>query len=139
MQNKQIKPNSIVALSIVSESEIATLFPEYDGSYKFDERPDFNKILFSLGVDTSQRVEVQDNLQHRNRLNQVVICRRYVGQERLDTEWLTSGYASREALDKASGSRLMEDVYRAKGLTQDMQDRLEARDIYSIIDESVQG
>jgi hypothetical protein len=139
MQNKQIKPNSIVALSIVSESEIATLFPEYDGSYKFDERPDFNKILFSLGVDTSQRVEVQDNLQHRNRLNQVVICRRYVGQERLDAEWLTSGYASREALDKASGSRLMEDVYRAKGLTQDMQDRLEARDIYSIIDESVQG
>jgi hypothetical protein len=139
MQNKQIKPNSIVALSIVSESEIAMLFPEYDGSYKFDERPDFNKILFSLGVDTSQRVEVQDNLQHRNRLNQVVICRRYVGQERLDAEWLTSGYASREALDKASGSRLMEDVYRAKGLTQDMQDRLEARDIYSIIDESVQG
>lgn len=137
MLNKEVKPNNIVALCIVSESELAAVIPNY--SREYEDLPEFNKILFGLGMDTTKRIETQDALMHRNRLNQVVICRRYVGQERLDPEWITSGYASVEAKDKVSGSRLMEDIYRAKGLTQDAQDRLEARDVYNVIDESLQG
>ena len=37
------------------------------------------------------------------------------GYERTDKEWIESGYASREAKDKASNNRLLNDLYRMKG------------------------
>lgn len=138
MNNKttEVKPNNIVAMCVISESELAEVIPNY--SREFEEAPGFSKILYNLGMDTDYKVETQDGLWHRNRLNKVVLCRRFVGSERTDKDWITSGYASVEAKDKASGSRLLEDVYRARGMTSDAQIRLEARDVYNVVDESVQ-
>lgn len=131
---KKIKTSNIVALCIVSESEIARAFPEYDYTWKEQKPTLFNLILFQLGMDITKSIEVQEGLTHRNRLNQIVLCARFVGQERIDYTWLTSGYASQEAKDKASGSKMLEDLYRAKNLTQDRQLALEAKDKYKYTD-----
>jgi len=132
------KTNSILALCIVSESELAKVIPNFSCRIESECPTVFKTILYGMGIDTTRAVERQDNLMHRNRLNEVVMCSRYVGFERTDEEWITSGYASQTAKDKASGSQLLEDLYRARGLTEDAQARLEARDVYKVIDESVQ-
>lgn len=128
--NTLSRPSTIVALCIVSESEIARGFPEYDSSWEAEQPSKLLNILYGLGMDINQNYTRQDGLMHRNRLNEIVLCSRFVGQERLDLEWLTSGYASQAARDKASGSRLLEDIYRARNLTEEAQHRLEARDKY---------
>ncbi len=131
MKNNKInRPNAIVALCIVSESELAVAIPTYSKDMESDDPVKFKEILYSLGMDTTKVFERQDGLQHRNRLNQIVVCSRYVGHERLDADWITSGYASQEARDKFSGCRLLEDMYRSKNLTEDRQAALEARDKY---------
>jgi hypothetical protein len=123
--------SSIVALCIVSESEIAKLIPNYQFDMEETNSSEFKELLFSLGIDVSKQIERQDGLQHRNRLNEIVTCSRYVGHERQDVEWINSGHASQEALDKYSGSRMVEDLYRARNLTEDRQQSLENRDKYS--------
>lgn len=141
MQNKPTKPtkeNSILALCIVSESELAKVIPDFNCDIEQKTPIAFKAILHGMGIDTTRAIERQDGLKHRNRLNEIVICSRYVGYERTDSEWINSGYASQTAKDKASGSRLLEDLYRAKGLTEDAQSKQEIRDVYSVIDESVQ-
>ena len=68
-----------------------------------------------ITINLHKGIERQENLQHRNRFNEVVICDRYVGNERTDKEWLNSGYASQEAKDKATGSKMLADLYRLRG------------------------
>ena len=127
-QKNQQRPRSnlIAAVCIISESEIVKVMPDY--SKEFSEREDFKQFLFGLGIDTNKPVIRQDGIQHRNRFGEIVICSRWVGNERIDDEWINSGYASKEAIDKRCGSKILEDVYRAKALTEDMQRHLEARD-----------
>lgn len=118
--------NQIAAICIISESELAKVM---DYSVEFSERPEFlTEVLYGLGINTKKAVIRQDGLQHRNRFGEIVVCSRWVGEERIDEEWINSGYASREAIDKATGSKILEDIYRAKYLTDDMQSMLEARD-----------
>lgn len=136
--NKKLKfpprPSSIVALCIISESEIVKVMPNYSADFE-NNTEEFHKMLYALGMDTERYVLRQDGLQHRNRLNETVVCSRWVGEERLDEAWLHSGYASKEAIDKASGSKILEDLYRSRNLTQDAQDSLEARDRYNVVKE----
>lgn len=120
--------NQIAAICIISESELAKVM---DYSVEFSERADFIDVLYSLGINTSKAVIRQDGLQHRNRFGEIVVCSRWVGEERIDAEWINSGYASREAIDKATGSKILEDIYRAKYLTDDMQAMLESKDRYA--------
>lgn len=126
---KNTRVSNIVALCIISESEIAKVIPEYN--CKMEGTAKFKQILFELGMDTSKPIIRQDGLQHRNRLNEVVLCSRWVGDERIDPDWISSGYASKEAIDKASGSKMLEDLYRSKFMTEDTQAILEARDRYA--------
>ena len=104
----------IAALVYVSASELAKVM---DFSYEWadENRKEFEGILFGLGIDTSVPYEEQREVWHRNRFNEVVFCDRYVGNERIDKEWIESGYASQEAKDKAKGSKLLDDLYRLKG------------------------
>jgi hypothetical protein len=69
-------------------------------------------------------------------MNQVVTCDRWLGEERQDSDWINSGYASREARDKYSGNRILEDLYRSRNLTADAQSILEDRDKHTVVDES---
>jgi hypothetical protein len=126
------RPSSIVALCIISESEIVKVMPNYSSNFEKDELR-FKLFLYSCGMDIERPFFRQDGLQHRNRLNEVVVCSRWVGEERLDEAWLRSGNASKEAIDKASGSKILEDLYRSRNLTQDAQDSLEARDRYNVV------
>ena len=91
---------------------------------------EFKEFLYSLGMDVEKPYQRQDGFQHRNRCNEVVVCSRWIGNSRLDSEWLNSGHASREAIDKASGSKLTEDIYRSRYETEDAQALLESRDRY---------
>ena len=128
------RPNAIVALCVVSESEIVKVMPNYSSDFENQETK-FKNFLYSLGMDVDKPFQRQDGLQHRNRLNEVVVCSRWVGEERIDEAWIYSGYASTAAIDKASGSKLTEDLYRARYETQDAQDMLEARERYNTITE----
>lgn len=131
---KYIRPSAIVALCIVSESEIVKVMPNYSAEFENDEVK-FKSFLYSVGVDINKPILRQDGLQHRNRLNETVVCSRWVGEERIDEAWITSGYASKAAMDKASGSKLTEDLYRARYETEDAQAMLEARERYNTVTE----
>lgn len=131
MENTEVKrqrPSAIVADIIISESEIAKVMPEYSYQLEEKEPEKFKKIMYSLGMDVNQIYIRQDAIQHRNRFNEVVVCSRWVGRERIDNDWLTSGYASKQAIDKASGSKILESLYREKCLTEDAQRVLEEKD-----------
>jgi hypothetical protein len=136
--NKKLKfpprPSAIVALCIISESEITKVMPNYSAEFE-NEEIKFKSFLYSLGMDINKPYQRQDGLQHRNRLNEIVVCSRWVGEERVDEAWINSGYASKPAIDKASGSKLTEDLYRARYETEDAQAILEARDRYNTITE----
>lgn len=132
MKNKH---NLIAAVLVVSESELALEYKDYSSELETSDPVTFRRLLWDLGLDSTKPYERQDGLQHRNRLNQVVVCSRYVGHERLDDLWINSGYASVEAKDKVTGSRILEDVYRMRGLTEDAQLALESKDKYSDIKE----
>lgn len=132
---KKTKPNLIAAVLVVSESELVLAYPEYSSQLEYNNLNQLNKLLWELGLDSTKPYNRQDGLQHRNRLNQVVTCSRYVGHERLDEEWIKSGYASTEAKDKITGSRILEDIYRVRGLTEDAQLALEAKDKYTKIED----
>lgn len=134
--HKKRRANAILAQVIISESELVKVMPDYTSKYECDNAAMFKIILHSLGMDTAQHYERQDGLKHRNRMNEVVVCSRWVGNERLDEQWITSGYASQEAIDKYSGSKILEDLYRSKLQTEDAQAYLADRDKYVVIDES---
>jgi hypothetical protein len=104
----------IIALSYISESEIKKVQPDFSGS-KGDAS--LESKLFDLGLDVVKGYEEQQ-CQHRNRFNEVVECKRWVGNERTDKSWVTSGYASIEAIDKAGGNRLITDLYHQKGMVE---------------------
>jgi hypothetical protein len=130
MNKKPTRPNAIVALCIISESEIIRVMPNYSAEFEFKDE-EFKDFLYSLGMDVDKPYQRQDALQHRNRFNEIVVCSRWVGNSRLDEKWINSGHASREAIDKASGSKLTEDLYRARYETEDAQAMLESRDRYA--------
>ncbi len=131
--------SNIVALAYISESEISMVFPAYRWDWVQSKPSLMNRILFEFGLDTTQNYEIQENLTHRNRTGKIVQCNRFVGQERLDDTWLNSGYASREAKDKAKNSKILTDLYRMKNLTEDTQSALEQRDKYFVLDEDFEN
>lgn len=131
------KQSLIVAQSIISESELIKVIPNYSYTFEEEQPEQFKHMLWGLGLDVNQRYIRQDNLQHRNKFNQIVLCSRWVGEERQDKQWIESGYASREAVDKYSGSSILDDLYRQKNMTVDAQAHLEERDKYTVIDETL--
>jgi len=96
-----------IAVLFVSESELALVAPNYNTNWIETNKDELFKHLYDLGVDITSDIDFQEVTQHRNRLNQVVTCRRFAGFERLDKEWINSGYASREAKIAASGSKML--------------------------------
>jgi hypothetical protein len=119
MKNQQQKINSsnIVALCYVSAMDIAEVKPDYTYKWGDENLELFNDILYQFGMDTTSFIERQESVTHRTRLNRLVTADRWVGNERIDEEWIKSSYASREAKDKHSGSKLLNDIYKMKGLT----------------------
>lgn len=107
---------NIIALRYISFSEIQKTNPEITPDWAKNNIEEFHNILFQLGMDISIPYDWQVNIPHRNYFNEVAICDRIVGNERLDRDWLESGLASREAKDKAQHNHLLIDLYRMKGL-----------------------
>jgi len=105
----------IAALCFVSISEIAKVRPTITYDWIDNNPEQFKQMLHELGMETRQNIEKQENIQHRNRFEEIVTCDRYVGNERTDKEWLNSGYATQAAKDKATGSKLLTDLYRLRG------------------------
>jgi hypothetical protein len=120
--------STIYAASYVSESELKLLDSNYDASLETAKPEKFKNMLWSLGLDSRYDYVRTDGVQHRNKLNQSVFCSRWVGNERTDTEWITSGYASREAIDKSKNSPLLDSLYKEKLFTVDTQFYLEEKD-----------
>lgn len=133
---REKRSSMIIAQVIISESEISKVNLGYTASFETENPHSFRTILWELGMDADKGYQRQDAIWHRNRLNEVVLCSRWIGQERQDEEWINSGYASKEAKDKYSGSKILEDLYRERSATQDTQDYLESRDKYAVIDET---
>lgn len=125
MRTQQKYFSQIAAYVYISESELAKVM-DYNASITEEE---LKPILHSLGLNTEQQYLRQDGLQHRNRFNEIVVCSRWVGNERYDDEWIMSGYASKEAVDRHKNNRLLDESYRAKGLTHDIQAVLESREV----------
>ena len=55
---------------------------------------------------------------HRNRFGNVITCPRYVGNERVDAQWVDSGYASYEAIAKSADNKILTDLFRMRGMVE---------------------
>lgn len=100
----------MVAVVVISISEIAKVLPKITVQWIEENAQKFKQILWELGGDIYKPYERQGGLTHRNQFNKIVLCDRWVLCERLDKEWLESGYASREAKNEASGSKMVQDL-----------------------------
>lgn len=100
----------IGAFVIVSLSEIQKVFPFVTDEYCKEYPDNLNEILTRFGCDVNKPIEVQTGLDHRNRLGEIVNCTRWACFERLDSDWVDSPWASREAKNKATGNRLLKDL-----------------------------
>lgn len=100
----------MIALKVISASEIAKVIKNWHYTYPLVEPEKFKKLLWDLGLDTNKPWEIQEDILHRNAFGEVRQCTRYVGVERIDRTWIESGYASREAKDIATGSKLLMDI-----------------------------
>lgn len=73
------------------------LNPVFKMSAKQDDKFLMEKCFYEVGIDTSQPYEII-HCNHRTRLsNEPWEGLMVIGEERLDKEWLNSGYASYEA------------------------------------------
>lgn len=136
-KNQQTRFSSIYAASYVSESEIKMLEPGYEANWETDYPEKFKDILWNLGLDSNYEYTRTDAVQHRNKLNKPVLCSRWVGNERTDLDWLHSGYASQEAIDKGKNSPLLDSLYKEKLFTVDTQFYLEEKDRSTKSEDSV--
>jgi hypothetical protein len=109
--------SSIIALVWVSLSELQTIDRKYSEEWADNSEQELMDVLYGLGMDTNRSVERQV-VEHRNRFGNLITGSRWVGCERLDKEWIESKYSSQEARDKASGSKLILDLYRMRGMTE---------------------
>lgn len=109
---------NILALISVSLSELEELQPNISHKWIAENKTEFESMLYTLGLDVAAPYEIQENLPHRNRLDKVVQCNRWNGNERTDEAWIKSGYASYAAIDKAKNSYLINDIYRQRGLVE---------------------
>lgn len=130
MKPKQESFSEIVAYVYVSESEVVKLAPEYTAKWEEQNLEQLEQILYSFGLNTKQPYRRYDGIPHRNKFNEVVVCSRWVGNERADKEWLDSGFASREAIDRSKNNKLLDNLYAQRGLTHSVQAVLEQRDSY---------
>ena len=93
----------------ISESDLTT-FKEYDGSIAVR-----NQLLYKLGVDTALHIEVIE-CQHRNLQGKVVEGKLFMAFERLDRDWVKSGYASTEAFIASSNDpTLSKEIHEMNG------------------------
>lgn len=131
-KGKKKKYFSDIAAKIhISESEIVLVNSEYTYDDFLNNPQKYNDLFFSLGMDMNYSFVYMPIHLHRNRLNKVVICGRFYGDERTDKEWISSGHASQAAKDKASNCRLIDEMYQVKGLTQTAQVAGELKDSYT--------
>lgn len=100
----------MIAAIVLSESELAKVIPDWTMDIVNNNPNEFRKILWDLGGDIHKPWEIQENIIHRNRIKEVVQCNRWILSERLDRDWINSGFASREAKNLASGSRMVQDL-----------------------------
>lgn len=132
-QQRSYKQSPIAAVLHVSESEIILAYPNYRDGWDVDFPKKFNSVLHYMGLDSSQDFIKQEDITHRNRMSKIVKCHRWYGNERSDDEWLSSGCASRSALDKAKNNPIVDDSYRQRNETTDAQYTLEQRDRYNVV------
>jgi hypothetical protein len=117
--------HNILALSYISFSELQLIKPECTLEWAKDNLEIFKSYLYNLGLDSRLPFEYQIDIEHRNRLNQVVFGTRVVGLERNDPAWVESGYASQEAVDRSKNNALLNDLYGKRGLLEYSEDRFD--------------
>lgn len=117
--------HSILALSYISFSELQIVKPECTLEWAKENDAIFKEYLYDLGLDSRLPFEFQIDVEHRNRLNRVVTCTRVVGLERNDPEWIESGNASQEAIDRSKNNALLNDLYGKRGLLEYSEDRFD--------------
>lgn len=104
----------ITALCYVSMSELGRVIDNFSYDWIDENRNEFLDMLFSVGMNVKEPIDEQVNINHRNRFDEVVVCTRWVGNERTDRDWVNSGHASQSAIDKSKNNKLIIDLYRQK-------------------------
>lgn len=107
---------NIVAISYISLSEIQTVKPWVDEQFVENYPEEFKQMLYELGADVYNYPTERQDVTHRNRFNNTITCPRWICNERTDTSWIKSEYASTEAKDKSLNNKLLIESYKSRGL-----------------------
>ena len=108
----------IAATVFISLSEIQTVAPWCDEEFIENNQEVFRQMRQDWGADVYQYpIEVQD-VSHRNKFGNIITCKRWVCNERVDPAWISSGYCSVEARDKSLNNSILTDIYRSKGMVE---------------------
>lgn len=108
----------IAATVFISLSEIQTVAPWCDEEFIENNQEVFKQMLYDLGADVYQYpIEVQD-VTHRNKFGNIITCKRWVCNERVDPAWVTSGHASYEATAKSANNKILTDLFRMRGMVE---------------------
>lgn len=105
----------IAALMYISMSELAIAKPDITYQWIEENNHEFLDMLESLGMNTRVPIDRQVDVIHKNKVGKTVRCDRWVGNEKTNREWVTSGYASQAAIDKSKNNKILVDLYRQKG------------------------
>lgn len=109
---------SIAAIVYISLSEIQTVAPFVNEDFIENNQEVFKKMLYDLGMDIYNYPCSIQNVTHRNRFGNIITCPRWVGNERVDFDWVNSPYSSVEARDKSLNNSILTDLYRNKGMVE---------------------
>lgn len=108
----------IAAVCYISLSEIQTVANWVTEEFIEDNPDVFQKMLFDLGMDVHQYPIDMQEVTHRNRFGNIITCKRWVGNERVDPDWVDSPYSSVEARDKSLNNKILTDLYKCKGMVE---------------------
>lgn len=106
---------NIIAIEIISMSELVTVMPWLTKEYLDSEPEILKKMLYDLGIESYQFPVDESYCTHRNRFNNIVTDWRWCGNSRMDEEWLNSPYASKAAKDRSLGNKLLIESYLKRG------------------------
>jgi hypothetical protein len=105
-------------VTVFTLNELQRLVPSFRAEAVASENKAVQKAItdmfFRLGCNTEEGIEVQYDCVSKNKFGELDDSPRFIVAERLDNDWLMSGYASTAAKQYTSDTSLVVDLWKLR-------------------------